>query len=74
MPSSELHRRMTSLPRSWDPWIWHCGAEGGTVVGRMGNTSSLLLRANKTGMLITGEQQAAVDYLGDCLMVGAREQ
>lgn len=31
MPSSELQSRMTSLPTSWDPWIWHCGAEGGTT-------------------------------------------
>lgn len=31
MPSSELQSRMTSLPISWVPWIWQCGAEGGTI-------------------------------------------
>lgn len=35
MPSSELQSRMTSLPISWDPWIWQCGAEGGTATGRV---------------------------------------
>lgn len=37
MPSSELQSRMTSLPISCDPWIWQCGAEGGTVTGRVSN-------------------------------------
>lgn len=37
MPSSELQSRMTSLPISCDPWIWQCGAEGGTVTRRVSN-------------------------------------
>lgn len=49
MPSSELQSRMTSLPISWDPWIWQCGAEGGTTIGRVRNKVRIYYKPTDDG-------------------------
>jgi len=78
MPSSELQSRMTSLPISWDPWIWQCGAEGGTIIGRVRNkdaftVSQLMTERTSTFRALEPQRTMFVGHIPeDYLMREAR--
>lgn len=64
MPSSELQSRITSLPTSWDPWIWQWGAEGGTIIGRISNKYAITTSQTMT------EVRYNIQYTRTSLLLG----